>query len=172
MAILALLVLPCGLRAEQKKTFEGGRFSVLFPDEWKKGKGPEDGNQLYFESADGKASFSAYVVDVGEGKKPDLQASLRQRVKRLSEGGLKVLGDVEGIEQEFDGKKAVFASVPTEANAQGQKIRLSFNFVFLDAKDRMVILQVILRSSASDELRAEALEVIKSFREKVAEEKD
>lgn len=166
--LLACLAFALPALAE-RKTFEGGRFSVDFPEGWKKGEGPDDGHQLYRESADGEGTFSTYVLAVKKDHRADLEKILKERVKDLSKAGMNVSGDIEGQQQPFDGKPAVFATIPVEATFKGQKVRFAYYLVLIDAKDAVVIMQAALPRPAGEKLREDALAIIQSFREKEKE---
>ncbi len=154
-----------------RTTFEGGRFSVEIPDGWKKGEGPDDGHQLYRESPKGEGSFSTYVLDVKKDHQADLTAILKSRVEKLQKAGMQLVGDIQGQEQEFDGKKAAFVTLPVEADYAGQKIKFSYYLVLLDATDKVVILQAALPRPADKELREATLAIIQSFREKAKDDR-
>lgn len=147
-------------------TFGDDRFSVDVPLDWKRTKGPDDGNLLHYEAPGGDGSFAVYTLEVKKDHRADLEGTLKSRVESLGKAGLKVPAKIEGQEQDFDGKKALFAVVPVEAQAQGQTVKFSYYLVFLDAKDKVVIMQAALPIPLTEKLREATLAIIQSFREK------
>ena len=163
---LALAILPLTAFAD-KVTFAKDRFSVDIPKDWKKAKGPEDGNILYREAPANQGSFSVYKLPVAKNHKADLKPTLETRVKAIKKAGLKVSGELKVIEQDnFDGKAAVFGVVPLDAEHKGQTIKFTYYLVLIDAKDSVIILQAALPRPLSKELQEGALGIIQSFREK------
>lgn len=171
--LLSLLaVLSSGVLAADRIPFAKHRFSLKFPDDWKKAKGPDDGHVLYRESPDGSSAFSVFMLELKEDHRADLKGTLKNQVEALAKAGLKVTDDVEGQEGAVDGKKAVFAVIPVEAELPDQTVKLRYYLVLVDAKDTVVIMQAVLPSAADAEIQKSALDIIQSFKEEAGEEKD
>ncbi len=147
-------------------SFENARFTLDIPADWKKAKGPDDGNFLYREAPGGEGSFSVYKLKVAKDHRAELQGTLKHRVDAITKSGLKVTADVKGTKQDFDGKHAVFAVIPVEAGLGDRKVKFSYYLVLIDAKNLVVIMQATLPRKPPDKLREATLGIIQSFREK------
>ena len=167
-ALFALLLLFATLPASAEKVpFSKDRFSVDMPADWKKGKGPDDGNILYYKAPDGGGTFSIYALAVAKNHRANLEGTLEERVKAITKAKLKVTADVKGQKQDnFDGKPAVFAVIPVEATHASEVIKFRYYLVLIDAKDVVIIMQAALPSPLSKKLQEAALGIIQSFREK------
>lgn len=162
--LVSLLVAPA--LAAEKVTIDDGRFSLEIPADWKKGNAPEDGNIFYRVAPGGNGTFSIYKLDVAEGHRANLKGTLEGRVKAIAKAGFNVTDDIEGKEQDFDGKEAVFAVIPVEIDSDDAKVEFRYYLVLLDAKDTVIIMQAALPHPLPEKIRESTLEIIQSFREK------
>jgi hypothetical protein len=167
-SLFVLLLLFATLPASAEKvTFSKARFSVEMPADWKKGKGPDDGNILSYDAPDGGGTFSIYELAVAKDHRANLEGTLEERVKAIAKAKLKVTADVKGQKQDnVDGKPAVFAVIPVEATHAGEVIEFRYYLVLIDAKDAVIIMQAALPSPLPKKLQEAALGIIRSFREK------
>lgn len=165
IALLLGLALAPPVPAE-KVSFEDVRFSLEFPAGWNKAEGPDNGNILYREAPGGDGSFEVFKLKVAKDRRADLKGILENRVEAIAKSGLTVTGEVEGQQQDFDGKPAVFGVIPVEAGVAGKKVRFRYYLVLIDARDMVVIMQATLPRPLPEKLRKETLGIIQSFRER------
>lgn len=168
--LILLLALP--LSAEKVAFDENDRFSVDFPDNWKKAKPPQDNIVVHRETEDGEAAFSISLLGVAKGRQADLDGTLDTFIKNFSRAGMTVKGKPKGQPSMIDGKKALVATVPVEITLEGQVTSITFFLVVLEAKERVIIMQATLPGKGTNEQRKQCLKIIGSFKEHYVEEEE
>lgn len=161
----ALLALSATLSSAEKVTFEDGRFSVDIPKTWKKSKDPNGKALVHYDAPGGDGTFAIHKLAVKKDHQANLEGTLKQRVEAIKKAKLKVAGEVQKFPSDFDGKKALFAIIPIDAEAAGEAVKFSYYLVFVDAKDMVIIMEATLPRPMSDKMRGDALKIIQSFRE-------
>lgn len=161
----ALLVFSAGLSSAEKVPFEEGRFTIDFPKTWKKAKDPGGKALVFREAPGGEGTFSVQKLAVKKDHRANLEGTLDQRVEAIKKAKLKVAGEVKKFPTDFDGKKALFAIIPIDAEAQGETVKFSYYLVFVDATDMVIIMEATLPRPLKDKIRGDTLKIIQSFRE-------
>lgn len=164
-----LLVLP--LSADET-AFDEGRFTVEFPDGWKKADPPQANIVVHRETEDGEATFSISRLGITPGAKADLDATLDTFVKNFKDNGMTVKGDPKGQASVIDGKPALVAAVPVEMRVDDEPVAITFFMVFVEASERLIVMQATLRGSGTDAQRGDCRKIIGSFEEHEVKKKD
>lgn len=170
--IFLLLLLALPLSAEQVFFDLNDRFSVEFPDEWKKAKAPDPNVVVHRESADGEATFSISRLILPPDKRADLDTTLDTFIKNFKMSGLTVKGDPKGQDSLIDGKKALVASIPIELKQEGELVRLTFFMVLIECKERLVVMQATLRGNGTNDQRRDCRVILGSFEEHTTSKED
>ena len=123
-----LLVLPL---SAGEVSFDDGRFTVEFPDGWKKADPPQKQIVVHQETEDGEATFSISRLGIAKGRQADLHGTLETFITGFKASGMTVKGDPKGQESVIDGKKAIVATVPVELKQDGQLLPLTFFTFFI-----------------------------------------
>ncbi|BDS06413.1 hypothetical protein NT6N_14530 [Oceaniferula spumae] len=160
MKYAAILILVFTLPVMAGKVTFDEKYSVVFPDGWKKPDQARKDALVYQETEKGDASFAVAKLALPENAKADLKGTLNSMIEGFKKS-MKVVGDPAMKEGAIDGKKAQFASVIVEADGQ----KMGFYLVAIDAKDRVFILQATLPAGASDKSREDCMKLIQSFKE-------
>ena len=162
--LLWLLLFPLALQAEGVR-FAKDRYSLEFPEDWKKAKAPHKQMILYRENEAGAASMGVITLPVKEGTKADLRNTFDSIVKSLTSGTLKLEGEPTAKMAPVDGKTGMFGTMRASVGDDTAKTILTFAIVIVDAKDELVILQSTLRHPMKPEDHKKCIKVIQSFKE-------
>lgn len=163
--ILAFLTLP--VLADETVPFDtDDRFTIEFPDTWKKPEKPKRGALVYREHSSGQASFSVTRLLLPRNARTDLSETLKSFVENFRKGGMTVVGDIKGQEGAIDGKDSIFAQVPVKLKQEDAVFDLTFFLVIIDCKDRVLVLQATLPKGGSNAIREDCRRIIGSFHEK------
>jgi hypothetical protein len=139
--------------------FADDRYSLTFPEGWKKAEPPNEKALVPHENADGSAIFAVNLMPVPKGAKPDLPGTAKDLAEQMS-NGLGMKEDPEIQEGELDGLPARFVTmVPTEAGA-----KLGMILVMVEGKTEVLVLQATVTVPASEKTREACLAIIKSFK--------
>jgi len=158
LAAIFLMIFTLPVLAE-KVTFDT-KYSIEFPEGWKKPEQARKDALVYQEAEKGDASFAVAKLPLPENAKADLKGTLKSMIEGFKKS-MKVIGEPAMKDGVIDGKKAQFASVIVETGGQ----KMGFYLVAVDAKDRVFILQATLPAGASDKSRADCMKLIQSFKE-------
>ena len=156
LSLMLVSILP--LHAE-KVTFDT-KYSIEFPEGWKKPENPRKDALVYRETDAGDASFAVAKLPLPNNAKADLKATLKSMIEGFKKG-MKVLEEPQITEGSIDGKKAQFARVFVKTGGH----KLGFFLVAVDATDRVFIMQATLPAAASEKSRGDCMKVIQSFKE-------
>ncbi|MCP5538207.1 MAG: DcrB-related protein [Akkermansiaceae bacterium] len=156
---LTVMLTVVGLVSAEKVTFDT-KYSVEFPEGWKKSANPRKDALVYRETEAGDASFAIAKLELPENAKADLKATLKSMIDGFKQG-MTVLEEPKMTEGAVDGKQAQFARVFVKAGEH----KLDFFLVAVDGVDRVFIMQATLPASASEKSRNDCMKVIQSFEE-------
>lgn len=156
LSLMLASILP--LHAE-KVTFDT-KYTVEFPEGWRKSANPRKDALVYRETNAGDASFAVAKLPLPKNAKADLKATLKSMIEGFKKG-MEVLEEPKITEGGVDGKKALFARVFVKTGEH----KLGFFLVAVDATDRVFIMQATLPAAASDKSRGDCMKVIQSFKE-------
>lgn len=164
---ILLLALTLPVLAADKVSFgKQDRFSLEFPETWKKPAQPKQGAVVYRESGAGDASFSVSRLFVPKNSKVDLHDTLKSFVTNFRKGGMTVIGNIKGQEGLVDGKESVFAQVPVKISQGGQNFDLTFFLVIVDCRDQVLVMQATLPDGGNNKVREDCRNIIGSLHEK------
>ncbi len=163
--LLALLTLPV-LAVDTVPFDKHDRFTIEFPDNWKKTDEAKAGALVYRERETGDASFSVSRLRVPKNAKADLHDTLKSFVTNFRKGGMTVVGDIKGQGGAIDGKDAVFAQVPVKLAQGGENFDITFFLVIIDCRDQVLVLQSTLANGGNNKVRDECRRIIGSLHEK------
>ena len=161
-SLLLLLVFTATALAGPRVKFGDDRYSLEFPEGWKKAEAPNEKAQVPHENADGSALFAVNLMPVPKDAKPDLDGTAQDLVGGIAKSlGLK--DDPEIQEGELDGMPARFVTmVPDkEADEPGQ---LGMILVLVEGKTEVIVLQSTVAVPAKQATREDCLSIIKSFK--------
>lgn len=168
--LLTLLLLALPLSAG-KVTFDGGRFSVEFPEGWEKTEqGLLGGAQLNYQSASGEALFSIKHDEIPAGREADLDGTFQGYLGVLEKSGFERKGEAATQPSVIDGKKALVATLPVMLVNGEDRIPLTLFVVLVGAEGRVITMQATLSGSGTNEQRADCRKIIGSFEEREAGE--
>jgi hypothetical protein len=163
--LFTILTLPV-LAVESVSFGKHDRFTLEFPDTWKKPDQPKPGAVVYRERESGDASFSVSRLFLPKNAKVDLHDTLKSFVTNFRKGGMTVVGDVKGQDGLIDGKDSVFAQVPVKLAQGGQNFSLTFFLVIVDCRDQVLVLQATLPDGGGNQVRDDCRRIIGSLHEK------
>ncbi|MGB0993337.1 MAG: PsbP-related protein [Akkermansiaceae bacterium] len=151
-----IMVLPV---AAEVVTFDK-KFTITFPDGWKKSEKPQKGTLVFRESKDGDASFAVAKLPVPKDSKVDLKATLKAMTDGMKKT-MKFSKEPLTTEGKVDGKKALFSRVGVKSGES----KIGFFIIAIDAGDRVIMLQATLPTGASEKSRGDCMKIIQSFKE-------
>jgi len=158
--VLLSLLLACIAPVSAEKVTFDAKYSVEFPEGWKKSANPRKDALVYRETETGDASFAVAKLPLPKNAKADLKATLKSMIEGFKKG-MEILEEPKITEGGVDGKKALFARIFVKAGEH----KMGFFLVAVDATDRVFIMQATLPAAASDKSRADCMKVIQSFKE-------
>ena len=158
-----LLVLPCHAGREK---IAKDRYSLDFPDDWKKPAGDTGAALIVRENKDGTALFAVSKLAVKDGAKADLDATTRSVAADYKKNmGLKQDPKVEPGEVDgFDARFVVIASPKKEQPAAGDDPATAVYLVLVDAKTEVLILRATLAMPVAKKTSEACLAIIQSFK--------
>lgn len=155
---LVTIILPSTLLAE-KITFDQ-KYSLVFPEGWKKSESPEKNAIIFRESAAGDASFAVVKLELPKNSRADVAATVEAMLAGMK-AKMKPEEEPKITPGKIDGKKSVFAKMMSKVDG----VQVGFYLVAIDARDRVFILQATIPSSASNKTRQDCMAIINSFKE-------
>jgi hypothetical protein len=169
VAFAAMLSLSC--YAERVK-FADDRFSIEFPDGWKKtAPGGDPAPLVLRQNDDGTALFAVSRLAVPEGAKVDLDATARTianshkddlKLDKVPEAGA---GEIDGLPARFLTIAPPKPAAPEEGADPGEEaLQVAYFIVLVDTRKGVMILQATLALPAAKETREAALAIIQSFK--------
>lgn len=165
LLFLTLSLVPC-LAGRDK--FADDRFSLEFPDDWKKpAEVPEPSPLLLRENKAGTALFAVNSLPVPENLKADLDGTAKA-IAETYKKDFKMEKAVEADEGEIDGLPARFLTIippkPGEDEEAEAAPLAAYFLVLVDTRKEVLILQATLALPTTKELREQALAIIMSFK--------
>lgn len=158
-----LMAIPC--QAGREKIAKD-KYSLEFPDDWKKPTGDTGEALIVRENKDGTALFAVSRLTVKDGAKADLDAT----VKSVTAGYKKDLklkddpkvepGEIDGLDARF----VVIAPPKQEPPQADQPPATAVYLVLIDAKTEVLILQATVVMPANKKTSDACLAIIQSFK--------
>jgi hypothetical protein len=163
--VLLLGLLPC---AAEREKFADERFSLEFPEGWRKpAQAGEPAPLLVRENKTGTALFAVTRMEIPAGSKVDLDATAKT-IAESYQKDLKMEKAAEAAEGEVDGLSARFLTIIPPPAAEGESVtdaaRAAYYLVLVDSRKELLILQATLALPAPKDLREETLAIIMSFK--------
>lgn len=158
-----LLAMACHAGREK---FAKDKYSLEFPDDWKKPTGDTGAALIVRENKDGTALFAVSKLSVKDGAKADLDATAKS-VTAGYKKDLKLKDDPKVEPGEVDGLDARFVVVapPKQDPPQAdQEPATAVYLVLIDAKTEVLILQATVAMPVNKKTSDACLAIIQSFR--------
>lgn len=161
-SLVLLLAFAATALAGPRVKFGDDRYSLEFPEGWKKAEAPNEKAVVPHENADGSALFAVNLLPVPKDAKPDLDGTAKDIAKSLAESlGLK--DDPEIQEGELDGLPARFVTMVPDKKAD-EPAQLGMILVLIEGKTEVILLQSTVSVPAKPATREACLSIIKSFK--------
>jgi hypothetical protein len=161
-SLFLLLAFAATALAGPRVKFGDDRYSLAFPEGWKKAEAPNPKALVPHENADGSAIFAVNLMPVPKDAKPDLEGT----AKDLAGGLAKSLGlkdDPEIQEGELDGLPARFVTMVPDKKAD-EPAQLGMILVLVEGKTEVIVLQSTVSVPAKEATREACLSIIMSFK--------
>lgn len=160
--LLLLLALGGTALAGPRVKFSDDRYSLAFPDGWKKAEAPDGKSLVPHENADGTAIFVVKLLPVPKGAKPDLDGTAKDIAGKLAKTlGLK--DDPETQEGELDGLATRFVTLIPDKDPE-EATQLGMILVLIEGKTEVIVLESTVAVPLADATSEACLGIIKSFK--------
>jgi hypothetical protein len=161
-SLMLLFALAATALAEPRVKFGDDRYSLAFPEGWKKAEAPNEKALVPHQNADGSALFAVNLLPVPKDTKPDLDGTAKDLTAQLAESlGLKDKPPIQ--EGELDGLPARFVTMVPEKEA-GDESQLGMILVLIEDKTGVIVLQSTVKVPATQKTREACLGIITSFK--------
>jgi hypothetical protein len=169
-SLLLLLALAATALAGPRVKFGDDRYSLAFPEGWKKADAPNEKALVPHQNADGSALFAVNLLPVPKDAKPDLEGTAKDLAAQLAKSlGLK--DDPEIQEGELDGLPARFVTM-VPAKKGDDEAQLGMILVLIEGKTEVVVLQSTITVPAKQATREACLAIITSFKREDLEKQE
>lgn len=161
MKTLALLcALTLSAFAGDRVEFSDDKYSLEFPQGWKKAKAPTPDAEFARQSEDETVIVSVNCNPIPDGAEADLDAM----AKATAESYAKVIGfkgEAQLSEGTLDGCKARFITMAPQKEEEGS---LGMFVVLVDSKKHLIRIVATMAPQLDEETREGCLGIVKSFR--------
>ncbi|MEM9238199.1 MAG: hypothetical protein AAGB14_15615 [Verrucomicrobiota bacterium] len=160
MFVLSLALAGIAL-AGDRVTFADDRYSLEFPQGWKKGQAPSAGAEFARESPDKQIIISVNRTEIPKGAAADLEGTAKDSAAKLKQA-FKSDKAPEISEGGLDGCEARFVILtPDDPQAEGA---MGVFAIFVDAKKDLITLRAIMATPITEENREATMKIVNSFR--------